>query len=99
MLSQKFNAVGTTDAKDYSGFRHGPNLAPSHTASDGLMKSTEFIPSQHASEDQLLSVNRKNTASGFNHLQNDKLILNEDEEDGLSTSQVPTSLPTNDEKE
>ena len=84
VLSQNFKPVGTTDAKDYSGFRHGPNLAPSHTASDGLMKSTEFIPSQHASEDQLLSVNRKNTASGLNNLQNDKLILNEEEEDGLA---------------
>ena len=44
------------------------------------MKSTEFIPSQHASEDQLFTANRKNNASGMNRLQNDYLILNEEED-------------------
>ena len=64
------------------------------------MKSTEFIPSQHASEDQLLSVNRKNNTSGLNRFQNDKLILNEEEEDeGSPDQEQPTGLPTNSEKE
>ena len=91
--------IGTTDAKDYSGFRHGPNLAPSHTASDGLMKSTEFIPSQHASEDQLLSVNRRNNASGLNRLLNVNLIPDEEEENGATPGQSQKGLATYSDKE
>lgn len=62
------------------------------------MKSTEFIQSQRASEDQLLSVNRKKYASNINCLQNDKLILDE-EEDGLTPEHDPMDLAANTEKE